>query len=215
MPAVSEHRESKRITALHGFLGLPSDWDFLRDEFDVDAIDVFRDDIPPEGGVLLGYSLGGRLALQALLAGAKYERAILVSTRISDAEPDRRERDEAWARRFERDDWAPLLRDWNAQALFGGHDMVRDEREFDRATLARALRELSPAVLPSVAARLGDIDIPTLWIAGERDAKYVAEATRAAELVPRSEVAIVVGAAHRVPWEKPAELRRLIRDFVR
>lgn len=203
------------ITALHGFLGLPSDWDFLRDEFDVDALDVFHDEIPREGDVLLGYSLGGRLALQALLAGAKYERAVIVSARVSDAEPDRRERDEAWARRFERDAWEPLLRDWNAQPLFGGHVMPRDERHFDRATLARALRELSPAVLPSVAARLGAIDIPILWIAGERDAKYVVEARRAAELVPRSEVAIVAGAAHRVPWEKPAELRRLIREFVR
>lgn len=203
------------LTALHGFLGLPSDWDFLRDEFEVDAIDVLRDEIPPQGDVLLGYSLGGRLALQALLGGAKYERAIIVSTRVSDAEPDRRERDEAWARRFETEEWEPLLRDWNAQPLFGGHAMPRQERDFDRAALARALRELSPAVLPSVAERLRELDLPILWIAGERDIKYVAEARRVGELLPRAEVAIVAGAAHRVPWEKPAVVRRLIREFVR
>ena len=204
-----------KITALHGFLGLPSDWDFLRDEFDVDAIDVFRQEIPREGERLLGYSLGGRLALQALLSGAQYERAILVSTRIRDAEPDRRERDEAWARRFESDDWESLLRDWNAQALFGGHTMPRNERDFDRATLARVLRELSPAVLPSVGARLGEIEIPILCIAGERDPKYVAEAQRAVELLPRGELAIVPGAAHRVPWEQPAAFRPLLREFSR
>ena len=204
-----------RVTALHGFLGLPSDWDFLRDEFDVEAIDVFRDEIPRQGELLLGYSLGGRLALQALLGGAKYERAVLVSTRISAAEGDRRERDEAWARRFEADEWEPLLREWNAQALFGGHAMPRHERDFDRVVLAGVLRELSPAVLPPVAARLAEIDVPVLWIAGERDAKYVAEARRAVELLPHAELAIVPGAAHRVPWEQPAELRRLLREFSR
>lgn len=200
-----------KITALHGFLGLPSDWDFLRDEYDVDAIDVLRGEIPPEGELLLGYSLGGRVALQALLGGARYQRAVIVSTRVSDAEPGRRERDETWARRFERDEWEPLLRDWNAQPLFGGHAMPRDERDFDRAALARALRELSPAVLPSVANRLGELDLPVLWIAGERDATYVAEARRAAELLPHGELAIVASAAHRVPWEQPAAFRELLR----
>jgi 2-succinyl-6-hydroxy-2,4-cyclohexadiene-1-carboxylate synthase len=204
-----------KLTALHGFLGLPSDWDFLRDEFDVEAIDVLRDPVPREGDVLLGYSLGGRLALQALLGGANYRRAIVVSTRVSDAEPGRRERDETWARRFEAEEWEAVLRDWNAQALFGGHAMPRDERDFDRAALARALRELSPAVLPPVSARLGEIDIPVLWIAGERDAKYVSEARRAVELLPSAELAIVPGAAHRVPSEQPAAFRVLVREFTR
>jgi 2-succinyl-6-hydroxy-2,4-cyclohexadiene-1-carboxylate synthase len=204
-----------RIVALHGFLGLPSDWDFLRDEFEVEAIDVFREDIPHEGDVLLGYSLGGRLALQALLAGARYERAVLVSTRVSDAEPDRRDRDEAWARRFESDDWEPLLRDWNAQPLFGGHALPRGERDFDRAVLAQTLRERSPAVLPPVAERLGELDLPILCIAGERDPKYVAEACRAVALLPHAELAIVEDAAHRVPWERPAVFRGLLREFTR
>jgi len=211
---VSERSESNGIVALHGFLGLPSDWDFLRDEYDVRAIDILREAVPDTGELLLGYSLGGRLALQALLGGARYQRAVIVSTRVSDAERDRRERDEAWARRFESDDWEMLLRDWNAQPLFGGHAMPRDERAFDRPALARALRDRSPAVLPPVSERLQQIGIPVLWIAGERDTKYVAEGRRAVELLPRAELAIVPGAAHRVPWEQPVAFRALLRGFV-
>jgi pimeloyl-ACP methyl ester carboxylesterase len=56
------------ITALHGFLGLPSDWAFLGP--DVRAVDLWHEEIPPEGDVLLGYSMGGRLALQLLGARA-------------------------------------------------------------------------------------------------------------------------------------------------
>jgi 2-succinyl-6-hydroxy-2,4-cyclohexadiene-1-carboxylate synthase len=214
-PAVNDRSESNGITALHGFLGLPADWDFLRDDYDVEAINVFRDEIPHDGDVLLGYSLGGRLALQALVDGARYRRAVIVSTRISEAEPDRRDRDEAWARRFEAEDWDALLRDWNAQSLFGGHAMPREERDFDRAVLARALRELSPAVLPPVGDRLSEIDIPILCIAGGHDPKYVAEARRAVELLPHGELAVVPGAAHRVPWEQPAAFRALLHEFSR
>src|SRR3954451_3505333 len=151
------------IVALHGFLGRGSDWDFLRDDgFDVATPPL--DAIPPRGDVLLGYSLGGRLALHALLAGASYTRAIFVSTGLGleYGREERRAADEHWAERFEHDDWASLMRDWNAQPVFGGHEAVREERDYDRAALARQLREWSPGVLPAVASRLPDLAIPTL-----------------------------------------------------
>ena len=198
------------ITCLHGFLGLPSDWDFLRDAgFTIDTPPL--DAIPPSGDVLLGYSMGGRLAIQALLGGARYRRAVIVSTRVSDAEPGRRDSDDAWARRFETDGWSSLMSAWNAQPVFGGRAMKREERDFDRAALARALRDWSPAVLPSVADRLHEITIPVLWIAGELDAKYVAEARKAAALVPNAEMWICEGAGHRVPWEQPLRFIERIR----
>jgi len=198
------------ITCLHGFLGLPGDWNFLREAglaIETPPLDA----IPPTGDVLLGYSMGGRLALQALLGGATYRRAIIVSTRVSDPEPGRREADERWARRFETEDWQTLIAAWNAQPVFGGRAMARDERDFDRAALARAMRDWSPAVLPPVSRRLPDITIPVLWIAGEIDLKYVGEAMRAVTLLPAGEMWICPGAGHRVPWEQPARFIERIR----
>lgn len=201
------------VTCLHGFLGLPSDWDFLRDDFEIVAPPLAA--IPPRGDVLLGYSLGGRLALHALLGGAKYERAVIVSARVSRAEEGRGERDEAWGRRFESDDWESLMRDWSAQPIFGGRAIDRRERDYDRAALARALREWSPAALPPLLDRLPEIEIPVLWIAGADDAKYVAEGRAAVERLPRGELAMVEGAAHRVPWEQPRAFADLLKRFVR
>ena len=198
------------ITCLHGFLGLPSDWNFLRDAgFAIETPSL--DAIPPEGDVLLGYSMGGRLALQALLGGAKYRRAVIVSARVSNAEPGRREWDEQWAKRFESEEWSSLMAAWNAQPLFIGRSMRRDEGDFDRTELARAIREWSPAVLPPVASRLPEIRIPTLWIAGELDTKYVGEAMRAVALMPNAEMWVCPGAAHRVPWEQPSRFVERIR----
>lgn len=201
------------IVALHGFLGTGRDWDFLR-YAGFDVVTPELSGIPPDGDTLLGYSMGGRLALQALFSGARYKRAVFISTRVSAAEEGRRERDEAWARRFEREEWSSLMRDWDAQPLFDGHAMPRREDDFDRAELARQLREWSPAALPPAAPRLHELTIPTLWIAGGRDATYVAEAERAAALAPDATLEIVGGAAHRVPWERPDAVVDSLRRFL-
>jgi 2-succinyl-6-hydroxy-2,4-cyclohexadiene-1-carboxylate synthase len=197
------------ITCLHGFLGNPRDWNFLRDAgFEIEAPPI--DAIPDRGDIILGYSLGGRLALQALLAGADYKRAILVSTGLGiegeEARAARRASDEAWAKRFESEDFETVMRDWNAQPVLAGPALARTRNDYD----PRALREWSSGALPSVALRLHELTIPTLWIAGARDSKYVAEAHRAASLA-RGRVAIVDHAGHRVPWEAPGEFVNLLK----
>ena len=188
------------IRTLSGFLGLPSDWDFLPWPHSAN-----------EGDVLLGYSMGGRLALQ-LLEQQRFRCAIIVSAGLNAPDDERRRRDEAWARRFERDDWPSLMRDWNAQPVFGGHVVERNEADYDRAELARQLREYSPAVLPP--PRLELIDTPILWIAGERDAKYVDIARTAVRRLPSAELWICPNAGHRVPWEQPEAFIARLRLFL-
>lgn len=205
------------IVTLHGFLGRPADWKFLVDAgFEVDAREL--DDVPSSGDILLGYSMGGRIALHALLDGARYNRAVIVSAGLGiEGEAERaarREADERWARRFENDGWETVLEDWNAQPLFGGHVPIRRERDYDRARVVQALRSWSPGVLPPLTPRLHEITIPVLWVAGERDTKYVAVGRHAVSLLPNAELWICPAAAHRVPWEKPdafiARLRSLL-----
>ena len=194
------------ITAVHGFLGRPADWEFLRAKgLAVDAVGL--DEIPPAGDILLGYSMGGRLALHALLGGATYRRAVIVSAGLGIEDADdravRQAADEKWARRFEADEWDPLIADWDAQPVFGGHRMERAEADFDRKRLAETLRRFSPAGLPPLAARLPEITIPLLWIAGERDVKYVNEGRLAVASLPNAQLWICPDAGHRVPWEQP------------
>jgi 2-succinyl-6-hydroxy-2,4-cyclohexadiene-1-carboxylate synthase len=205
-------RRAVVITCLHGFLGAPRDWEFLREAgFAVETPPL--DAIPPHGDILLGYSLGGRLALHALLAGAVYERAIFISTGLgiedAAARAARRASDEAWARRFELEDFESVMTDWNAQPVLAGPSLARGPDDYD----VRALREWSSGALPPVASRLHELTIPTLWIAGARDAKYVAEAKRAASLAANARVVIIEDAGHRVLWEWPEALVRIVRNF--
>lgn len=188
------------IRTLSGFLGLPSDWDFLPWPHSA-----------AEGDILLGYSMGGRLALQ-LLESQRFRCAVIVSAGLNAPDDDRRRRDEEWARRFKSDDWSSLMRDWNAQPVFGGHALDRREEDYDRVELARQLREWSPAVLPP--PRLESIETPLLWIAGERDAKYVDVAKRAVARLPNAELWICLDAGHRVPWEQPELFVSRLRAFL-
>jgi 2-succinyl-6-hydroxy-2,4-cyclohexadiene-1-carboxylate synthase len=192
------------IYTLPGFLGLPSDWDLLPwpHEHYVDGAGN-KDD------VIIGYSMGGR---RALAEAARFRKAVIVSAGLNAPDDERRKRDEAWAQRFESGEWSSLMRDWNAQPVFGGHEVARREADYDRNDLARALREWSPAALPP--PRLEQIATPILWIAGERDAKYVDVARRAVARLPHAELWICPGAGHRVPWEQPEAFVRRLRPFL-
>lgn len=211
------------ITCIHGFLGRPRDWDFLRDAgLEIEAIDLEAARKLASSGddrshdTLLGYSMGGRLALESLAGGARFGRAIIVSAglNLEEGRDERRLRDERWARRFESDRWDDLMRDWNAQPVFGGHEIAREECEYSRAELAAALRDYSPGVLAPLAPRLRAISIPLLWIAGERDATYVEVARRATSILPNAALWICPDAGHRVPWEQPDRFVDRIRQFV-
>ncbi|HYC92367.1 MAG TPA: alpha/beta fold hydrolase [Thermoanaerobaculia bacterium] len=184
------------LTVLPGFLGLPSDFDFLP---------------RVAGNVLLGYSMGGRLALD-LLQRERFDKAVIISAGLNAPDEARRQRDEAWARRFETEEWSSLMQAWNAQPVFGGHVLERREEDYDRRELARQLREYSPAVLPP--PRLESIETPVLWIAGERDPKYLEIALRAVERLRTAELWICPHAGHRVPWEQPELLVTRLRSFL-
>jgi 2-succinyl-6-hydroxy-2,4-cyclohexadiene-1-carboxylate synthase len=188
------------IWTLPGFLGLESDFDFLPWPHSAHG-----------GDTLLGYSMGGRIALR-MLEIRPMRKAIIVSAGLNVPDEERRKRDEAWARRFETEDWSTLMRDWNAQPVFGGHVLGRREEDYDRAELARQLREYSPAVLPP--PRLERIETPILWIAGERDAKYVEIAKNAVARLPKAELWICPKAGHRVPWEQQEAFVARLHNFL-
>jgi 2-succinyl-6-hydroxy-2,4-cyclohexadiene-1-carboxylate synthase len=192
------------ITFYNGFLGVDRDWDFVRD-------------LATTERVLAGYSMGGRLALQALIEGAPFDRAVIISAglNLDTGREERRASDEAWAKRFENDRWDEIMRDWNAQPVFGGHVVERFEQDYDRRELARQLRENSPGVLLPLGPRLHEIQIPILWIAGERDNAFVEIGKRAVSLLPNAELWICPDAGHRVPWEQPDAFRARLREFVR
>lgn len=175
------------------------------------------------GSVLVGYSMGGRLALAAAVASSSSMRAlVLVSTTAgieSDAERSvRRADDDALATRITSIGTDAFLTEWLQQPLFVGScrdDVEVDSRRSNAAeSLARSLRRCGAAEQAPVWNDLANVTIPTLIVAGARDAKYVGLANRLHELIADGEMAIIEDAGHAAHLDQPDRFTELLEDFL-
>ncbi|MCP5492826.1 MAG: alpha/beta fold hydrolase, partial [Chlamydiales bacterium] len=93
------------FTFLHGFLGCPQDWNTLTADFPHPFTSPSLEDIKvTEGSILVGYSMGGRIALSlAAEAPDKFAALILIGANpgIPDEQkPLRRAFEAQWLRVF-------------------------------------------------------------------------------------------------------------------
>jgi 2-succinyl-6-hydroxy-2,4-cyclohexadiene-1-carboxylate synthase len=173
---------------------------------------------------LLGYSMGGRMALHSLLeSGHPWHAAVIVSAHPGleneTERADRRASDAGWATQALAGDWQKFLTDWNAQPVLGDAAM-RDPQAsgrliMRRREIARSFVDWSLGAQEPLWNRLGEVRIPVLWIAGENDMKFRALAERAVSLIPNAHLALAPGAGHRVPWEAETWFAGTVAGFLR
>jgi len=230
------------VHALHGFLGKPSDWDFLKVEpfklikHDINAICMpskqnnlvawgkqFNQTLDPKKKkVLLSYSLGTRLGMQALIQNPNHWKgAILISGNTGlENEKERNSRLEAdmvWHGKFKNaDSWTNLMEEWNSQSVFGNNikTLPRNEKDYDRETLANIFKYWSLGLQENLKDQVEQLPIPIFWIAGQNDARYANIAQKMRLKHPLSKVWIAENAAHRVPWEISDIFRQKILTFL-
>ena len=228
--------------ALHGFLGLPTDWDSLGQPFgkSFEAVKIVPISHPKNGlqkwgqafnrwvrkdyaqkRILLGYSQGGRLGMHALIdAPELWSGAIIVSANTGI--PSKEERsarlqvDLRWAERFLKDPWEPLIDDWDRQAVFQGKkpSFPRKEADFVRSELANAIEGWSIGRQDDLREPLSKLSCPILWVAGGKDLKYVDIAKEMADAHDRSAFWVAPDAGHRVPWECPQLFLKEINTWI-
>ncbi|MCW1887175.1 alpha/beta fold hydrolase [Luteolibacter flavescens] len=170
--------------------------------------------------VLVGYSMGARLGLHALLDGGPWDAAVLIAPNPgleSGAErAARREGDAEWAGRALSGEWDDFLDAWNAQPVLagtGGGHRARLSVHF-RREVARSFMDWSLGAQESLWGRLGEIACPVLWCTGERDGKFTALAERAVPALRQGELWIAPGSGHRVPWDAPEAFRAKLGEFL-
>lgn len=215
---------------LHGFLGDRHDWvsvlPGLSARFDCLTPNLPGHGLPvttragdpfalPPADVWVGYSLGGRLLLDALGRGAACPRAIILESsspglRDEEERAARVAQDERLASSLVESGLRAFLDGWYRLPLFASLERhpalaaaLRAERTGDAAALAEALERFSPGRLPHRWAWLADCPVPVLALAGSLDAKYVAIAREMEKTSPRVTVRIVSGAGHNIHREDP------------
>jgi 2-succinyl-6-hydroxy-2,4-cyclohexadiene-1-carboxylate synthase len=253
---VSGDRLSSAVLFLHGFMGSSADWrevmaalgdrtfriavdlpghgaslELAPDTYKVEgaarAVIGILDGLEVVHPVMVGYSMGGRLALYLALrypercAGLFLESAS-PGLENSSKRAARRAADESKAKRLESGDLRAFLRDWYRQPLFAS--LAQDEnllrqttearRRNDPGELARSLRGMGTGSQPSLWGELESLSMPALAVAGGLDEKYAGISSRMRSINPRIRSTVVPGAGHTVHAEAPAEYVALLGRFV-
>ena len=185
-------------------------------------LDELRAAAPP-GSAVVGYSMGGRLALQ--LAAREPERfAVLVTVGSSAGIEDPSEREQRLAADLELAAWMEsatiedVVARWESHPVFAGQrpELVQAQHpgrlSHDPADLAKLLRSAGQGAVEPVWDRIASLPMPLLAIAGERDERYAAAARRLAALAPRGSARLVPGAGHAAHLERPDAVAGLVLD---
>jgi 2-succinyl-6-hydroxy-2,4-cyclohexadiene-1-carboxylate synthase len=244
------------LVLLHGFAGSSTDWMSVRQTLSAHATVIAPDlighgqtsaphdperytmehaftdllailDVLNIGKIdLLGYSMGGRLALHlAHAAPQRIRRLILESASPGLADPAERTAritaDEALANRIEREGIARFVEIWEQLPLFASQahlpQALRDEQRTRRLRnlphgLANSLRGMGTGRQRSLWGNLGELNIPTLLLTGELDPKFCAIGQEMVKLMPDARQMILPDAGHNLHLEQPqAFLKAVVR----
>ena len=176
---------------------------------------------------VLGYSMGGRLALSlAIDRPDLVQRVIVVSAGpgIADA-ADRATRaaeDGALADRIIEVGVSTFLDGWLQRPLTSTASVDEEVAQQDRALreensaagLAAALRSLGQGAYPYLGDRLGDLAMPLLAVSGANDERYTEQSGALAAAVPDGRHVTIDGAGHNVVLEAPEELAAVVEEFL-
>ena len=244
------------VVFLHGFMGDCRDWDevvgLLKNDFCCVTIDLpghgKSADVPEEAFTfpgaaqrisnvlksiasddpsILGYSMGGRVALYFALHHSHLCRHLIIESATpgiisTNNRVKRLVWDEKNAKKLEQGLFEDFLREWYDQPLFKSltkspeilDNMMARRRRNDPQKLAKVLRKMSVGGQTPMWDYLPKLNMPVLLLAGKEDSKYTSITRDMAKLLPFSKVNIIAGANHNIHLENPKELAKCVQGFL-
>lgn len=192
------------------------------------AIVQALDDRAVPTAAVIGYSMGGRIALGfATRCPERVRRLILVGASAGIADraerAARRASDDALAAQIERDGVPAFVERWMALPLFASQSRLGPERlaaaraqrlACDARGLAASLRGIGTGAQPPLHEALALVSAPVLLVVGEEDPKFRGIADDLAKRLPNARVAVIADAGHAVHLEARAAFLELVRAFL-
>ncbi len=205
---------TNQLTFISGFLGDKEDWAeviaHLTRNYTFHFACPDNLDLPAEG-TLIGYSMGGRIALEIAEEHPKrFPQLILLSTHLGLSSQEERqqrwEHDLEWIQRLETESLEQVLEEWYHQPLFspGLLEKIKARRlKQDPHLLTALLRRYSLAHQKRYA-----LPENSLYLYGENDTKYKALYAALPQAVA------IPNAHHAVHLENPAACAVAIESFL-
>ena len=239
------------IVTIHGFTGESADFDLVREFLPAHAR-LNAPDLPGHGSrrhlratsdysieahlaliteaattpqiTLLGYSLGGRLALHwALAHPERIARLILIGASpglATSAEREERRLGDATLADFIRTRGLDaFFKYWHNQTFFQPllrlpearlRPILERRHRNNPEGLALSLDNVGTGTLPSLWPRLKELRCPVDLVTGEHDEKFTRLAREMGAHLPKARLSVIEGAGHAVHLERPADLAMLL-----
>jgi 2-succinyl-6-hydroxy-2,4-cyclohexadiene-1-carboxylate synthase len=208
----------------HGQSAAPPDPERYTLECAVRDIDALLDALGMSSIALVGYSMGGRLALHYAVARPdRVNRLILESASPGIEDPNARqqraETDEALAKRILRDGVGAFVSEWESLPLLQpGPHVSANQRAALHAQrlnnspigLANSLRGMGAGRQISLWSRLSELRMPVQLIVGEQDGRYCDIGRRMQSLLPEARLSVVPDAGHTVHLDQPRQVVKII-----
>lgn len=186
--------------ALHGFLGMGTDFDQLKknlsskfiapdlfkgNDFDLSSFESIAGQLVKQteyiqgSKIFVGYSLGGRMGLHILkLFPEAFDHYVFLSTHpglsSENEKSERKANDLAWSQKTKNLSWSDFLSAWNSQPVFaGGSEPQRLENNFNRQQLEKAFVHLSLGQQQNMNDIIQKNKAKLSWVVGDKDSKFV------------------------------------------
>jgi len=243
------------VVLLHGFMGKGNDWAEVNAALRAAGFEGLAPNLPAHGTTppqqahsytawnkwllallnthgwekiaLVGYSLGGRVALAFALEHPETVLAAVfesVNPGIEDAEKRlaRAKEDDRRAKIMRRYGLKNFLAEWYSMPLFESlhrrpkllNRMLKERASQNATDMAQVISAMSPGRQPNLWPALPSLRVPSLWIAGALDPKYPPIIKRAAKLAHGKSL-IVPFAGHNVHAERPKCFSAALIAFLR
>ena len=186
------------------------------------------DTLTVEQAHLVGYSMGGRVALSFAILYPKRVATLTLESASPGLEAPheqvaRQTKDDSLAQKIEENGIAAFVQRWENLSLFATQKSMPDQKkEKIRAErlaqsergLAASLRGMGTGKQPSWWDQLATISSPVLIIAGALDKKFVSIAEKMAINFRNSNLHIVSDAGHAVHVEQTEKFDTIVKDFI-
>lgn len=224
------------IFFLHGAVGHSSDWHSIIKSLyphQCEAIDLYSycnesinvaarniNSLGSPGDIIVGYSLGARITLQALIEdNSPWSKAIFISAHtgmLADETRKARVKDDLKWSELCNSNWNQFVEDWERQSIFNHSNLIADRNQLIhlKEKISETFINWSTGKQTPPISNFDLIKIPNLWLTGEFDEKYTKMAAHACEQIPLSQINILSNSGHRVPWDKPKETADAINVFI-
>ncbi len=248
-------RTLPKIICLHGFLGNGKDFTIVKDHYPnhpilvapnfpdyterptedfswnhcMSSLDRFIQSESTHGPcVLMGYSMGGRIALQyALQHSDQLDGLILIGATPGIADEDekviRLEKDRTLAAELKEQSMAHFLGNWFKQDIIQSQNqipepyrsaMLTTRKANNRVALIQSLSSLGTGSMTSGWDQLSRFKRPTLLVTGEQDSKFQRIASKMATLLPNAHHTSIKGAGHACCFEQAESFGKAVETFL-